>query len=253
MISKILLKQIRALHQKKNRELAGKYIIEGFKLFEEAIFSQPSNIERIIHIPELKNNIHFKGLQQKIPVDQVSTNDFMKISILENPQGIMAVMKKPVEKSDGNDNLVLMIDSVRDPGNLGTIIRIADWFGIGKIFCSSDTVDCYNPKVVQATMGSIFRVSLEYGHLNEFIDSLAGLGYTIYGTSLKGENIFNAKLAMPSVIILGSESHGVSENMLGMTQKNLYIPNFSKSEKKTESLNVSVSAAIICSEFRRRQ
>jgi len=256
MVSKSQLKQIRALHQKKYREQEGRYIAEGLKLLEEALHSIPSHIERIIHTPDSSNAFDFKKIPRNIIVNEVTSEDFRKISVLENPQGIMSVIRKPelfYTEASLNEDLILMLDGVRDPGNLGTIIRIADWFGIGRLICSPDTVECYNTKVVQASMGSIFRVAVQYESLTDYLEGAAKKGIHIYGASLKGENIYTTSLSLPAILVLGSESHGISDEISELAGKKILIPHFNKSEKRAESLNVSISAAILCSEFRRRK
>jgi TrmH family RNA methyltransferase len=147
--------------------------------------------------------------------------------------------------------LILVLDTIRDPGKLGTIIRLADWFGIGNIFCSDETVECFNPKVVQATMGAILRVNIHYTSLKELLLNLRSAGYTIYGSTLNGENIYTKRLKTPAAIILGNETRGISPDLIPMIEECILIPNFSTSVNRSESLNVSIAAAIICSEFSR--
>jgi RNA methyltransferase, trmH family len=147
--------------------------------------------------------------------------------------------------------LVLALDGVQDPGNLGTIIRVADWFGIKDIFCSLDTADCWNPKVVQATMGSIARVQLHYVDLNKMVESLPA-DYPIYATLLDGENIYKQELSHHGMIVMGNEGKGISPILRTKINRKLYIPNYSSNEDTAESLNVAIATSIVCAEFRRR-
>ena len=148
--------------------------------------------------------------------------------------------------------LSLALDGIQDPGNMGTIIRIADWFGIENIYCSIDTVDCWSPKVVQATMGSIARVNIYYINLPAFIDKVPN-DCPIYTTLLTGCNIYNQKLSQNGIIVMGNEGKGISEELRQKVNKSLYIPNYSLKESSAESLNVAVATAIICAEFRRNR
>lgn len=254
MASKSHLKYVRLLHQKKYREKENVYIAEGIKIVNEALLSYSPVIKMLLFTPENRSQLKPELIPKNIQVIELPSDDFRKISILKNPQGVLIVIQKPVArypKPSEFGNLVLILDSIRDPGNLGTIIRLADWFGIRNIFCSEDTVECYNPKVVQATMGAIFRVNIYYTALKELLLSLHDSGFTSYGSSLQGENIYTKKLKTPAAVILGNEAHGISTDLLPLIRENILIPNFSKSVNCSESLNVSLAAAIISSEFRR--
>ena len=147
--------------------------------------------------------------------------------------------------------MALALDGVQDPGNLGTIIRVADWFGITRIFCSMDTADCWSPKVVQATMGSIARVKMQYLNLNDLINTLPK-DYPIYGTLLDGEDIYAENLTAHGLIVMGNEGKGISEDIRKRVNRKLLIPNFSVGTTRAESLNVAIATAIVCSEFKRR-
>lgn len=188
-------------------------------------------------------------------------DDVRKVSFLQHPQGKLGVfrMKRqpdvfPLDHfvSLAANELMLCLDGVQDPGNLGTIIRLADWFGIHHIFCSIDTADCWNPKVVQATMGSIARVEVHYTDLERFIDALPK-DYPIYGTLLDGEDIYAQQLTKNGLIVMGNEGKGITEAIRKKVNKKLLIPNFSTNETKAESLNVAIATSIVCSEFRRRK
>lgn len=254
MASKSQIKLVRSLHQKKYREQENLFIAEGVKIVNEILTSYPSIITLLFFTSENKSYIRPGIIPETVKAIELGSDDFRKISVLKNPQGILAVLQKPSVHfpllSNAGD-LILILDNIRDPGNLGTIIRLADWFGIGNIFCSEDTVDCFNPKVVQATMGAILRVHVFYTGLKKLLTDLAQTKFTIYGSFLKGENIYTKKLQLPAAVILGNEAHGISGELLPSIDENILIPNFSFSANRTESLNVSLAASIIISEFRR--
>ena len=177
-----------------------------------------------------------------------------KASFLRTPQGVLAVFKQQNHEIDPTipeHELCLALDNVQDPGNMGTIIRIADWFGIEHIYCSNGSVDIYNPKTVQATMGAIGRVKIHYTSLPELIKSLENKA-PIYGTFLDGEDIYSSTLSNKGIIVMGNEGNGISEECSNLIKERLLIPNYPKERSTSESLNVSVATAIICSEFRRR-
>lgn len=175
---------------------------------------------------------------------------------MQHPQQVLAVFKQTPHQSFQTADIVshtlcLALDGVQDPGNLGTIIRIADWFGIEHIYCSEDTADVYNPKVVQATMGSIARIKIEYGNLPDFVDSLPS-NTPIYGTLLDGQNIYQQKLENHGIIIMGNEGKGISAPLIEKVNHKLLIPNFPEGRPTADSLNVAIATAITCAEFRRQ-
>lgn len=195
--------------------------------------------------------------------------DIKKVSFLQHPQGKLGIFKLPEQTKTkagecettvgaerkvllGENELALALDGVQDPGNLGTIIRVADWFGIERIFCSMDTADCWNPKVVQATMGSIARVKMYYLNLKELINSLP-TDYPIYGTLLDGEDIYEEKLSANGLIVMGNEGNGISAAIRQRVNRKLLIPNFSVGTTRAESLNVAIATAVVCSEFKRKE
>ncbi|MDR0186845.1 RNA methyltransferase [Prevotella brunnea] len=231
MISNNKIKLIRSLEYKKGREKAQLFVAEG---------------------PKIVNDLLASGFEAVEIFDEFE--DIKKISFLQHPQNKMGIFKLKsgnIRSFSPEKELAIGIDDVQDPGNFGTIIRIADWFGIKHIFCSLGTVDCWNPKVIQATMGSIARVEVHYLDLNEFIDSLPP-HYPIYGTVLDGNDIYNEELTPNGIIIMGNEGKGISKEIRNKINKKLLIPNFSKQECKAESLNVAIATAITCAEFRRR-
>lgn len=186
-------------------------------------------------------------LSHKQKVFEVSINELQKISALQNPQGVLAVFEitKNVDfDSDKIDDLIIVLDGVQDPGNMGTIIRTADWFGFKNIICSMDTVDVYNPKVVQASMGSLARISVDYMDLSQLFTKN---NLPVYGALLNGENIFNCNFEQKGYLIFGNEGNGISDELKPFISKAITIPG----GEATESLNVSISAAICCAEIRR--
>jgi TrmH family RNA methyltransferase len=196
-------------------------------------------------------------LSKKIPFQEISEGEMERITALSSPSLALAIAEipiMPIPPAVIND-LVLVLDDIKDPGNLGTIIRISDWFGIESVICSENTVDLYNPKVIQATMGSMLRVKVTYANLPEFLTSVAPM-IKIYGSFPKGENIYSVSLEQKSIILIGSESSGISREVVSKVTDKISIPSFVKASGAgdlSESLNASVAAGIICSEFRRRK
>ena len=187
---------------------------------------------------------------QSFKTNLITERELRKISLLQNPKNSVAVCELR-ENTSIEAPIQLVLDNVQDPGNLGTIIRIADWFGIKHIFCSMDTADCWNPKVVQATMGSIARVTMHYLDLGRLMDLLPK-SYPIYGTLLDGNDIYAEKLSAAGLIVMGNEGNGISAAIRERINRRLLIPNFSTEATHAESLNVAIATAIVCSEFRRR-
>ena len=246
-ISNNEIKKIKSLQQKKFRDQTGLFIVEGEKMVQEAVDS-PFKVESIFH-------------KSDIGEDAMS-----RISALSNPSPALAVVHKPADSyiDDASQlnglieegGLFLALDTIRDPGNLGTILRIADWFGIKAVFAAKDTVDVFNPKVVQATMGAIFRVKLHYVDLLEVSRMVLGRGGKVYGTFLDGENMYQKDLdtgkQSPVVIVIGNESEGVSKEMEKLVSDKLYIPPYPADSPGSESLNAAIATAVTVAEFRRR-
>lgn len=251
MLSKNKIKYIKQLQQKKHRESEKKFFAEGNKICEEAIKFHPDLVEEIICT---NNWASEKNILNDIKTNVADYDDIKKLSSLSNPQESMVILKSienDIDTIKEVDDIILVLDNISDPGNLGTIIRLADWFGIEHIVCSNNTVDCYNPKVVQATMGAILRVKIYYTHLNKFFENFSTQNISIYGTTLQGDNIYHTTLKKPCILIMGNESEGINETLLKYLNKELYIPNFSSRKEKSESLNVSTATAITLSELRR--
>ncbi len=257
MITREQIKYIRSLQQKKFREEYSCYVAEGLKIICEVISNQSSDIEFLVCTPKIKNQLKIGFRNQEMKIIEVSEKEFSRISNQKTPQEALAVlrMRKHLNLPDKIEKgLILALDRIQDPGNLGTLLRIADWFGVKDLICSDDSVDLYNPKVIQASMGAFLRVNVHYGNLGNLLTGLKeNQGYTIYGTTLDGNNIYNEEFSSKSILILGNESSGLSESVKAITDRQVMIPNYGTGNEKTESLNVSVAAAVICSEICRRK
>ncbi len=250
MLSKALLKLIKSLEMKKFRKEYGLFVAEGGKTVCDLI---NLNLE-VKHIIATKEWIDNHKEIKNCNICEVSEEELKRASFLRTPQGVLAVFKQPqyeIDITTPEQELCLALDNVQDPGNLGTIIRIADWFGIENIYCSSGSADAYNPKTVQATMGAIGRVKIHYTNLKEMLSTIKNKS-NIYGTFLDGENIYEKKLENRGIIVMGNEGNGISEECSKIINERLFVPNFPTGRNTSESLNVSVATAIICSEFRRR-
>lgn len=250
MISKSLLKQIKALELKKFRNESGLFIAEGSKTVLD-LLELGIKAEKLIATEEW---LREHSVKSDCEVIVASDDEMKKASLLRTSQGVMAIFHQQhnvIDSTVPERELCLALDNVQDPGNLGTIIRIADWFGIENIYCSIGCVDAYNPKTVQATMGAIGRVKIHYINLPEFIKSL-DKKVPVYGTFLDGNDIYSGELSGNGLIIMGNEGNGISEECGRLVSERLLIPNYPAGRATSESLNVSVATAIICSEFRRR-
>ena len=254
MISKNKIKYIRSLELKKNRNKEGVFVAEGHKVVDDLLALQPALL--IVATAEWLKG---KQLGAETEVIEVTDEELKKVSFLQHPQQVLAVFRQDQATAidsfgfSGIDTteLSLALDGVQDPGNLGTIIRIADWFGITHIYCSQDTADVYNPKVVQATMGSIARVKVEYGNLLGLVESLSA-DVPVYGTLLDGENIYQQPLENRGLIVMGNEGKGISPALAQKVNRRLLIPNFPEGRPTADSLNVAIATAITCAEFRRQ-
>lgn len=240
MVSKNQIKLITSLQQKKYRVANQLFFAEGVKVIQELL---QSNFE-LEHLYTIQNDFEEVEASKRTLINEA---DLKKISALATPNTCLAVFKIPVEKKIIESGLIVALDSVRDPGNLGTILRLCDWFGIKQLLCSKETVDIYNPKVVQATMGSIARVNVNYIDLNVFISQSK---LAVFGTFMDGENIYKTDLPEEGIVIMGNEANGISKELEKSINNRLTIPRFGDIQK-TESLNVATATAIILSEFRR--
>jgi TrmH family RNA methyltransferase len=241
MVSKNQIKLISSLHQKKYRIAHQLFIAEGVKGINELLQSNFELEHLYVTIDEFKS---VSTTQKTV----ISDADLKKISALTTPNTCLAVFKIPKEKPVLNKGLIVALDTIRDPGNMGTILRLCDWFGINQVVCSKETVDLYNPKVVQATMGSIARVNVNYLNLKDFLETTS---LPIYGTFMDGEDLYNSKITNEGIIILGNEANGISKQIEELVTKRITIPRFGNLQQ-TESLNVATATAIVLSEFKRR-
>ncbi len=246
MLSKSQISLLISLQRKKERKENGLFLVEGYKSLVEFTGSR-YHIEAIYHTPGFDPKV--LKLSRKINTCEISVTDMSRISSLKTPQQVIALVKIPDDNSTGltmlKDKFSIVLDGVQDPGNLGTIIRIADWFGIKNIICSEDSVDAYSPKVVQASMGSLSRVEVCYTDLKKAINSIK---LPVYGALLNGEAVYDAEFDIPGFVVFGSEGNGLSPGVEQLITKKITIPK----SGSAESLNVSVAAAIICSEICRR-
>ena len=247
MISNNEIKRVRSLQQKKFRDETGLFVVEGEKMVQEALDSSFK-----------VDNVYYRS--------EIGADAMGRISSLANSSPALAVVRKPsdIYTLDADSaaaliskgGLYLGLDTIRDPGNLGTILRIADWFGIDAVFATKDTVDVFNPKVVQATMGAIFRVKLYYVDLPTVSRAFLNASGAVYGTFLDGENMYHKDLqtgkSAPVMIVIGNESEGVSQQMEELVSDRLYIPPYPADSPGSESLNAAVATAITVAEFRRR-
>jgi len=238
LLSKSQIKLITSLQQKKYRDKTGLFIAEGPKVIRELI---GANFR--IHSLFASEEIDFKN-ESTI---QVTASSLQKASALKTANKVLAVFEIPKEQAISEKGITIALDAIRDPGNLGTIIRLCDWFGVPQLICSKDTVDCFNPKVIQASMGSITRVNVAYRELSEYISQS---NVPIYGGFMNQENIYKMELASEGIIVLGNEANGISKDIETLVNHKISIPQFGEFQE-TESLNVATATAILLSEFKR--
>ena len=253
MITKKQIKHISSLKQAKFRNEFNEFTVEGDKMVKELIQST----YKVISVYALKEWIEINQNiieSNKTEIQEISLKALERISSLKTPNQALALVKKQTESynKDIFGDLVLVLDKIQDPGNLGTIIRTADWFGIKNIICSEDTADIFNPKVIQSSMGSFLRVHLYYKNLQNFFKTEFPTDLNIYGAFLEGENIYKITLSSKGIIVIGNESKGISDEISGFIKKRISIPSFNTSSNKTESLNASIATAILLNEFKRR-
>jgi len=240
MVTKNQIKLISSLHQKKFRQANNLFIAEGEKVINELLLSG-------LEVKQIYNTVHLFSAAYKNETTLISDADLKKISALTVPNNCLAVFKIPAPKEIITNGLILALDDIKDPGNLGAILRLCDWYGIEQVICSEQTVDLYNPKVVQATMGSISRVNVNYLDLKSFLEKTEKI---IYGTFMTGENLYQSTLKTDGILVLGNEANGISSVIENLVHTKLSIPRFGKIQL-TESLNVATAAAVFLSEFKR--
>lgn len=253
MLSKNRVKYVRSLEMKKFRKADNVFVAEGHKLVGDLldVFSCTYLAATAEWLAQ-----HSSWLQKQsgVEINEVTDEELKRLSFQETPQQVLAVFRQPTYEVDVNDvaqhQLCLALDDVQNPGNLGTIVRLADWFGIEHIFCSRGCADIYNPKTVQATMGGIARVQTHYVDLPEMLSALDKT-IPVYGTFLDGENLYQKQLENRGLIVMGNEGKGVSKAVEAFVSERLYIPNYPSGRATSESLNVAIATAIVCAEFRR--
>ena len=257
ILSNNRLKALAAYRQQKNCEAEGLFVVEGVKMAEEA-FRSGWRIRTICATAEAVEALGLQAGNVADEIYEVRQEQLERLSSLRAPQGVWMVVERRTESGERRteNELVLALDGIQDPGNMGTILRTCDWFGVRRVLCSQNTVSCWNPKVVQATMGAIFRTSVEYCDLAVRLSSLAGEGYTVYGAMLDGENVFERRTEngerktengeRRTVLVIGNEGHGISPEVAAVVGRKITIPNIGGT---CESLNASVATAILISEF----
>ena len=254
MWTKAVRKLIESRAEKKTGLGSGLFVDEGPKMVAAGLASG-LEVERVFLTGKVPGEGMYGLMRGQSGTEEVSASEMGSVSHLKTPSAALAIVRIPEYRYDhktATNKLILAINDVQDPGNMGTVVRIADWYGIRDILCSPATADCYNPKVVQATMGALFRVKVHYLDLGETLGVLAREGSEIYGTYLEGEDIYRAELTPGGVIVMGNEGHGISPLLEPVITRKLFIPSYPPSSQGSESLNVAVATAITCSEFRRR-
>jgi TrmH family RNA methyltransferase len=239
LVSKSQIKLISSLQQKKYRDKHGLFVAEGPKIIGELIQAS-YKIHSLFSVEDL-------GIDS-IPYVEIEQSELQRISFLKAANTALAVFHKPENQELADHGVIVALDAIRDPGNLGTIIRLCDWFGIEHMICSMDTADCYNPKVIQAAMGSTARVHVEYLELDKFLEES---NMAVYGGCLEGTSVYDEEFPGDMIIVLGNEANGISKSVLEHLSNRVTIPQFG-SLRETESLNVATAAAILLNEIRRK-
>lgn len=257
MLSKNKQKIIRQLSLKKHRDETGLFLAEGPKVVGDLWDAFPC--ELLCATAEWMER-HPREVAEAHEVVEVTDRELEQASLLKTPRDVLAVFRRADDAAVGaagwrglpSQELCLALDGVQDPGNLGTILRIADWFGVSHVFCSTDTADAFSPKTVQATMGALARVKVHYVQLPDFLSSLAP-DVPLYGTFLDGTDIYAQELSASGIIVMGNEGNGISSAVATLINRRLFIPSYPQDRETSESLNVAIATAITCAEFRRRQ
>ena len=250
MASKSTISFLRSLQQKKFRNEEGLFIVEGPKMVSELLKSD-FKVRQLYATSSWMPDQH-----TSLPLEIVTEAEMERVSGLQTPNKVLALVEMPILEGPVNElskGLHLLLDQIQDPGNLGTIIRIADWFGVTSIICSPDTADVFNPKVIQASMGSVFNMKIHYSSLADvLLKNVDGNKWPVYATLLSGENIYNSEMDTSCFVILGNESRGVNPVLNAFITQGIHIPRPANKSSKAESLNVAVAAGIVCSEYCRK-
>ncbi len=250
MISKNQIKYIQALHLKKNRDSQGLFIVEGVKLVTEFLMDEGITVKQIYAAADYLEKHHALLEKRNVAFTEVDAEELKKVSLQSTPNQVLAIVLKKEQfltKELLQSQTSLFLDDIRDPGNLGTIIRIADWFGIRQIICSKSTTELYNPKTLQSSMGAVLRVNVVYLDFEELLSSVGAM--PVYGAVLKGQNIYTSALK-PGIIVIGNEANGISDAVLAKVSDPITIP--AADHNGSESLNAANACAIICGEFHRQ-
>jgi len=252
VLSKNKIKLIRSLDIKKNRLATGLFVAEGTKLVYDLLKSEIEISEVFCTKLIFSELINYK---HNFTIETVDKDELARISFLKTAPEIVAIFRIPEMVIDWNEimeDLTLVLDTIQDPGNLGTIIRLADWYGIRNIVCSEDSADLYNPKVIQSTMGAFARVKVHYVALPGFLNHAKALKIPIYGTFLEGEDLYKCDLTDNGLVIMGNEGNGISDETATYISRRINIPSYPPGVVTSESLNVAIATSVVCSEFRRR-
>lgn len=250
MISQADLKRVRALQQKKPRAEASRFLVQGRKVVAELLAST-FEIEAIYATDDGAAFVADAAKKRKTPVHVLPGHEMDRLGTFEKGNELVAVAVSPDQakfKLPGPGELMFALDGVHDPRNMGGLLRIADWFGVKRVMCSQDCIEIYNPKVVQSTMGSLFRVQVRYAVLAAELSQCAAAGVALYLADMDGASVFETKLARPAVLVLGSESHGLSDVLRALSATVVSIPRYGRAE----SLNVAMAASALCTEFARQ-
>ena len=251
MLTKAEIAFIRSLSSRRERAASGLFVAEGEKSVREMLASS-FPVRRVLAVGD---GAEWLPLRADTELVRVSPKEMERISMLKTPAGVLALVEIPhyaQPERFGDGALVLALDDVQDPGNMGTIVRLADWFGIGDVVCSEATADCFNPKVVQATMGAILRVRVHYCDLEAYLAAERAAGTPIYGTFLEGDDIYRTQLTPTGIVLMGNEGRGVTPACTAQVTRKLFIPPYPAERHATESLNVAMATGIVCAEFRRQ-
>lgn len=253
MLTNNKIKLIKSLDQKKARKESGCFVVEGEKMVKELLQSRFETVE-VFAVQSYIDGLP-SALTKNVEISVVSEKDLERLTHLKTANKAIALAKIPDNEGDSaypQNGISIALENIQDPGNMGTIVRTAAWLGIKDVFCTPETVDIYNPKVIQSTMGAIFKVNVHYCDLFELAKKARQNSITLYGTRLDGKNIYQSKLSGNAIIVMGNESKGMSSELSNEMDQNIKIPSYAPPAEEMESLNVSIATAIVCAEFKRQ-